>query len=100
MYGYSVACRSVRNVDLPYPCSTIASGFVVGFVGRYALWLVCVCVCATGWSHALPAATRKPRARPKGGKDDSSKVTELNEKLAKLRATIEGLEKERNFYFG
>jgi len=34
------------------------------------------------------------------GDDDSAKVAELNRQLTKLRLTIEGLEKERNFYFG
>jgi len=33
-------------------------------------------------------------------KDEKSEVDELNAKLTKLRATVDGLEKERNFYFG
>jgi len=32
--------------------------------------------------------------------DKSAEIEELNTKLGKLRVTIEGLEKERNFYFG
>jgi len=47
--------------------------------------------------------TAKPAAAPKkvaSGDDDSAKVAELNRQLTKLRLTIEGLEKERNFYFG
>jgi hypothetical protein len=32
--------------------------------------------------------------------DDSTQVKDLKEKMAKLKTTIEGLEKERNFYFG
>jgi RP/EB family microtubule-associated protein len=35
-----------------------------------------------------------------GGGDRSAEIEELNQKLTKLKATIEGLEKERNFYFG
>jgi len=49
------------------------------------------------------SATSKPAAAPKkvaSGDDDSAKVAELNRQLTKLRLTIEGLEKERNFYFG
>ena len=32
--------------------------------------------------------------------EDAAQVAELNSRLTKLRVTIEGLEKERNFYFG
>jgi len=59
---------------------------------------------------AAPAATvsaiaKKPvsspaKAAPKKTGGDSQEVEELTAKTAKLRATIEGLEKERNFYFG
>jgi len=47
---------------------------------------------------AAVAAAAKKAAGDSG--DDSAKVAELNQKLTKLRLTIEGLEKERNFYFG
>jgi len=51
---------------------------------------------------ATSSATKpKPTATPKtpsGGSDDS-KVNELNTTIAELRVTIDGLEKERDFYF-
>jgi len=54
------------------------------------------------------AAVSKPAAQaiavaakvPGGGADRSGELDDLNSKLSKLRLTIEGLEKERNFYFG
>eukprot|EP01006_Ploeotia_vitrea_P033682 TRINITY_DN65621_c10_g5_i1.p1 TRINITY_DN65621_c10_g5~~TRINITY_DN65621_c10_g5_i1.p1 ORF type:complete len:324 (-),score=188.38 TRINITY_DN65621_c10_g5_i1:86-988(-) len=41
-----------------------------------------------------------PRAGAKKGGAKEATLKELNDRLAKLRLTIEGLEKERNFYFG
>lgn len=54
-------------------------------------------------TRAAPKAAAEKKAvaaAAAGGDDDSAKVAELNAKLTKLRLTIEGLEKERNFYFG
>lgn len=54
--------------------------------------------------RAKPTAARPARRKPAaGGADDSeskAKIEELNSRLAALRVTVEGLEKERNFYFG
>jgi len=49
-----------------------------------------------------PAAAKPTSAKPAAASSgaDEAKVAELNAKLTKLRLTIEGLEKERNFYFG
>jgi RP/EB family microtubule-associated protein len=53
---------------------------------------------------AASAVAKKPaspaKVAPKKTGGDSQEVEELTAKTAKLRATIEGLEKERNFYFG
>jgi len=51
------------------------------------------------------AIAKKPAASPakvapKKTGEEKQEVEELTAKMAKLRATIEGLEKERNFYFG
>lgn len=45
---------------------------------------------------------RKPAPAASADHDekDNEKIAELNARLAKFRTTIEGLEKERNFYFG
>jgi len=48
---------------------------------------------------AAPAPAGKKPATAAGG-DRSAEIEELNQKLSKLKGTIEGLEKERNFYFG
>jgi len=48
---------------------------------------------------AAPAKKPAPGVTTKT-EDRSAEIEELNSKLAKLRTTIEGLEKERNFYFG
>lgn len=53
---------------------------------------------------AAPKATAKPAAAPAassgGSEEQANKIKELNERVSKLKLTIEGLEKERNFYFG
>merc|ERR1719418_486032 len=45
----------------------------------------------------VPAA---PRSRPVGGGASSAQVEELNAIILERNLTIEGLEKERDFYFG
>jgi RP/EB family microtubule-associated protein len=55
---------------------------------------------AAASSAARPAArvgAAKPAAKKSAGGDDAA---ELTSQLSKLTITIEGLEKERNFYFG
>ncbi|XP_066273900.1 microtubule-associated protein RP/EB family member 3-like [Branchiostoma lanceolatum] len=47
---------------------------------------------------AARPAMQKPPAQPSGG--NNAQVAELNEQLEECRMTIEGLEKERDFYFG
>ncbi len=49
---------------------------------------------------ALPSVAYVCPDSQKADGDDSSQVKDLKEKMAKLKTTIEGLEKERNFYFG
>lgn len=56
-------------------------------------------------SKATTSSTRPTSARPKpaAAKKDSAsaaQVKELTEQIAALQATVEGLEKERDFYFG
>lgn len=48
---------------------------------------------------AAPAA-KKPAAKVSGGSHSSAELNDLTDQLSTLRVTIEGLEKERNFYFG
>ncbi|XP_066273896.1 microtubule-associated protein RP/EB family member 1-like isoform X3 [Branchiostoma lanceolatum] len=59
-----------------------------------------------------PASRTKPAPRPVmhkspaqhsrigGGGGDNAQVAELNQQLIEIRMTVEGLEKERDFYFG
>jgi RP/EB family microtubule-associated protein len=56
-------------------------------------------------AKAAPVAAKKlisspAKTAPKKSGDEKQEVEDLNAKMAKLKATIEGLEKERNFYFG
>jgi len=51
-------------------------------------------------SPATAKKTATAPATPAKIEDKSAEIEELNSKLTKLRVTIEGLEKERNFYFG
>jgi RP/EB family microtubule-associated protein len=55
-------------------------------------------VTPTPTTTAKPAPKTTAKSPTKG--DEKNEVDELNSKMTKLRATIEGLEKERNFYFG
>jgi len=48
----------------------------------------------------LSHCTSAPAASNGSAADTDQKVQELNTRLTKLKLTIEGLEKERNFYFG
>ncbi|CAH0382959.1 unnamed protein product [Bemisia tabaci] len=41
-----------------------------------------------------------PAARPGVGRGDSGKIEELNNQMMELKITVDGLEKERDFYFG
>lgn len=45
----------------------------------------------------VPAA---PRSRPAGGGASAAQIEELNSQILEKNLTIEGLEKERDFYFG
>ena len=45
----------------------------------------------------MPAA---PRSRPAGGGASAAQIEELNAIILDKNLTIEGLEKERDFYFG
>ena len=47
-------------------------------------------------SSAKPA----PKASAKSSTADSAQIEELNATIASLQGTVEGLEKERDFYFG
>lgn len=52
---------------------------------------------------AAPAAAKQIKPKAAGVKDDGKKsdeVAELQAQVARLRGMVEGLEKERNFYFG
>ncbi|CAG2213690.1 MAPRE [Mytilus edulis] len=52
-------------------------------------------------NRVSPAVKKPPPQRqPVGGAGDSGKVEELKQQLNEMRLTIEGLEKERDFYFG
>jgi RP/EB family microtubule-associated protein len=51
-------------------------------------------------SSIAKKAVSPAKVAPKKTGGDSQEVEELTAKMAKLRTTIEGLEKERNFYFG
>jgi len=49
---------------------------------------------------AAPAKTTTAATTAAVTADKTAEIEELNSKLSKLRDTIQGLEKERNFYFG
>merc|ERR1712007_86636 len=47
-----------------------------------------------------PRAPAAPRSRPAGGGASAAQIEELNAIILEKNLTIEGLEKERDFYFG
>merc|ERR1719507_2747087 len=51
----------------------------------------------TAVAKRSPAA---PRSRPAGGGASAAQIEELNSQILEKNLTIEGLEKERDFYFG
>ncbi|CAG2209704.1 MAPRE [Mytilus edulis] len=51
-------------------------------------------------SQLKPTTQRTVNNNSVGGAGDSGKVEELKQQLNEMRLTIEGLEKERDFYFG
>ena len=55
------------------------------------------CVLFTILAARAPAA---PRSRPGGGGASAAQIEELNAIILEKNLTIEGLEKERDFYFG
>merc|ERR1712020_594444 len=63
---------------------------------------------SNGHSAAKPMAKRSPaprvpaanRSRPAGGGASAAQIEELNAIILDKNLTIEGLEKERDFYFG
>merc|ERR1712020_561862 len=63
---------------------------------------------SNGHSAAKPMAKRSPaprvpaanRSRPAGGGASAAQIEELNAVILDKNLTIEGLEKERDFYFG
>merc|ERR1712066_300576 len=63
---------------------------------------------SNGHSAAKPMAKRSPaprvpaapRSRPAGGGASAAQIEELNAIILEKNLTIEGLEKERDFYFG
>merc|ERR1740123_2507073 len=63
---------------------------------------------SNGYSPAKPMAKRAPaarapaapRSRPGGGGASAAQIEELNAIVLEKNLTIEGLEKERDFYFG
>ena len=55
------------------------------------------CILFTILAARAPAA---PRSRPGGGGASAAQIEELNAIILEKNLTIEGLEKERDFYFG
>jgi len=55
-----------------------------------------------GMPKAMPQRTAVPPSRPIGGagRGDNGKIDDLNNQLMELKVNMEGLEKERDFYFG
>merc|ERR1711962_1022885 len=51
-------------------------------------------------SSPAPRAPAAPRSRPAGGGASAAQIEELNAIILEKNLTIEGLEKERDFYFG
>ena len=61
------------------------------------LYTYAQCFFYTQIAARVPAA---PRSRPAGGGASAAQIEELNSQILEKNLTIEGLEKERDFYFG
>ena len=56
---------------------------------------------AMATARQVPSArTTPPTARAQSGAVDMAAVQELNRQVTQLQVTVDGLEKERDFYFG
>jgi RP/EB family microtubule-associated protein len=53
-------------------------------------------------ARGAPAASRTPTGRLSSAKEDQSTavIGDLNKQITELNVTVDGLEKERDFYFG
>ncbi|KAG8430762.1 hypothetical protein GDO86_020037 [Hymenochirus boettgeri] len=49
--------------------------------------------------NTTPALRKNPAITRNGGNDIDSQIVELNQQLMELKLTVDGLEKERDFYF-
>ncbi|XP_011453722.2 microtubule-associated protein RP/EB family member 1 isoform X7 [Magallana gigas] len=103
------------NGDGEYDPVMARGGETVGNVGKPAV-MKSPAAAKTGISRGTtkaptrtttksPSAISKPVANVKatvnsGGGDNGAKIAELTQQINELRLTVEGLEKERDFYFG